>query len=237
MKHERKRELTGKTDGHVLQVAFRVFVHCLTKEPLQALKKDAAEAGFDLAIASGFRSYERQKDIWEAKARGERPLFDEEGRPFPQNGKLLTPQEKVYAICRWSALPGASRHHWGTDLDVYDKNALPSPDYRVQLSLEEVAPGGIFAPFHQWLDQKIRTDSAHGFFRPYAQDRGGVGPERWHISFAPLAQDYERDFTFEFFRNTMEEAALFLLQDTVCAHAQDLYQQFVLNKGPKRVKR
>ena len=33
------------------------------------------------------------------------------------------------AILLWSALPGASRHHWGTDFDVFDRAAVP-PDYR-----------------------------------------------------------------------------------------------------------
>ncbi len=28
-------------------------------------------------------------------------------------------QQKLSAILRWSALPGASRHHWGCDFDVF----------------------------------------------------------------------------------------------------------------------
>jgi len=30
----------------------------------------------------------------------------------------------VRAILHWSALPGASRHHWGTEIDVIDRAAL-----------------------------------------------------------------------------------------------------------------
>ena len=37
---------------------------------------------------------------------------------------------------RWSAIPGSSRHHWGTDLDVYDAAAV-TPDYQVQLTPQE----------------------------------------------------------------------------------------------------
>ena len=206
------------------------LIHRSIEEPLRALKEDAEEAGFDLAVASGYRSYERQKSIWEAKARGEQPLLDETGHPLPSEGRLLKPKEKVYAICRWSSIPGASRHHWGTDLDIFDRKALPSQDYRLQLSLEEVALGGIFDPFHRWLNQKIRTNSAYGLFRPYEVDRGGVGPERWHISFAPWSREYERDFTFELFLKTMETSS-FLLRDIVCTHARDLYRRFVLNEG------
>ena len=36
----------------------------------------------------------------------------------------LSPAERIEAILRWSALPGASRHHWGTDLDLIDAHAI-----------------------------------------------------------------------------------------------------------------
>ncbi|NIM47861.1 MAG: D-alanyl-D-alanine carboxypeptidase family protein, partial [Gemmatimonadales bacterium] len=85
---------------------------------------------------------------------------------------------------RWSALPGASRHHWGTDLDVYDLAARPE-GYEVELIPEEVDAGGMFGPLHEWLDGRIAADAAFGFFRPYERDRQGVAPERWHLSYAP----------------------------------------------------
>ena len=61
------------------------------------------------------------------------------------------------------------------------------PGYVLQLSPPEVAVGGIFDPLHRWLDERMAEDRSHGFFRPYAVDRGGVAPERWHLSYAPLA--------------------------------------------------
>ena len=59
--------------------------------------------------------------------------------------------------------------------------------YKLQLSPAEVAPGGLFDPLHRWLDERMAADDSFGFFRPYAQDRGGVACERWHLSYAPLA--------------------------------------------------
>ena len=38
----------------------------------------------------------------------------------------------MVGILEWSALPGASRHHWGSEFDVFDLAALPE-GYRVQL--------------------------------------------------------------------------------------------------------
>ncbi len=34
----------------------------------------------------------------------------------------------------------------------------------------------------------MKTPREFGFYRPYAVDRGGVHPEPWHLSYAPLAQ-------------------------------------------------
>jgi hypothetical protein len=33
----------------------------------------------------------------------------------------------------------------------------------------------------------MASGASRGFFRPYARDRGGVAPERWHLSYAPLS--------------------------------------------------
>jgi hypothetical protein len=38
----------------------------------------------------------------------------------------------------------------------------------------------------------MAAGESRGFYRPYAVDRGGVAPERWHLSYAPLAAACER---------------------------------------------
>jgi LAS superfamily LD-carboxypeptidase LdcB len=91
---------------------------------------------------------------------------------------------------RFSALPGLSRHHWGSDIDVYDAAALPD-GYRLQLTLAETQAEGPFAALHRWLDERIAANRSYGFYRPYAVDLGGIAPEPWHLSYAPLAQHYE----------------------------------------------
>ena len=72
--------------------------------------------------------------------------------------------------CAGRRLPGGSRHHWGTDVDVIDAAALP-PDYRVQLVPEEYAPGGVFERLTPWLDANM---ARFGFYRPYATGHGGA---------------------------------------------------------------
>ena len=53
------------------------IVHTQLMAPLQSLTQRAAQEGFDLCVASGFRSFERQLVIWNAKAEGLRPVFDD----------------------------------------------------------------------------------------------------------------------------------------------------------------
>lgn len=159
----------------------RTRLHTDVIASLTALSQQAKRQGFELSVVSGFRSFNDQLGIWNAKARGKRPVLDSKSRPIDISS--LEPHALVKAILRWSALPGASRHHWGSDFDVIDAAALPA-GYKVQLIPDEVEKGGMFAPFHDWLDANM---AAFGFYRPYDQDRGGVSPERWHLSYAPLA--------------------------------------------------
>lgn len=157
--------------------------------PFQALKEAAAASGIDLAVASGFRDFERQKLIWNAKAEGTRIVHDDQGDRVSLTA-LSVPQ-KIAAIWRYSALPGTSRHHWGTDLDVYDRAVLPEGE-SPHLLPAEYAPGGPFADLQRWLFERIRNEQSFGFFQPYCVDRGGIAPEPWHLSYAPLSADYEQ---------------------------------------------
>jgi LAS superfamily LD-carboxypeptidase LdcB len=181
------RQLTGRDDSHVVILTDGHRLQQKVADSFAQLQSAAREAGFELAIASSFRPYSRQLAIWNGKASGLRSVHDDAGQPIAM--AQLSPVEQLYAILRFSALPGTSRHHWGTDLDVYDAAAMP-PGYQLQLSPPEVAPGGMFGALHSWLDERIAAGASHGFYRPYASERGGVAPERWHLSYAPFATTY-----------------------------------------------
>ena len=154
----------------------------------QRLQDAAAAAGFSPRAASAYRSFERQRAIWNSKADGTRAVLDTDGLPLDIH--TLSPAQQLVAILRWSAIPGCSRHHWGSDLDIYDAASVPA-DYRLQLTAAECSPGGPFHRFHQWLDSYLSQPDA-GFFRPYDQDRGGIAPERWHLSHTRTAARFER---------------------------------------------
>ena len=110
--------------------------------PFLNLRRAAQAEGIDLAPTSSFRDFARQLAIWNGKFSGERPMQGAGGAQL--DAATLTPRERIDAILLWSALPGASRHHWGTDLDLVDRNASEA-GYQIKLTPEEFAPGGPFA--------------------------------------------------------------------------------------------
>ncbi|MDG1165835.1 MAG: M15 family metallopeptidase [Porticoccaceae bacterium] len=217
--------LTGSTERHLTdlyagQSSSAMLVHQEIVEPLTELQQGAAQAGFDLRLCSGFRSFELQLHIWNGKLSGLRPVVDQSGTRI--NLELLSPWQQIQAVMRWSALPGASRHHWGTDIDIFDAAAMPS-DYQLQLIPEEVEGQGMFAPMHDWLDSQL---SAQGFYRPYATDTGGIAPERWHISYKPLAQTYTKALTPEVLELRLRGSELLLL-DVVLEHLDEIMQRYI----------
>lgn len=218
------RTLCGCSDRHIQVLeAMGCRVHREVVSPLSRLCEQASEAGFDLRVASGFRDFERQLHIWNLKARGHRPVLGDRGQVI--DFESLSARDKVFAILRWSALPGASRHHWGTDLDVYDAAAIPQ-DYKLQLIPEEYCGEGPFAPLSQWLSQQIARGEAQGFTRPYQEDRGGVAPEPWHLSYTPLASRFQRQLTAAGLRRVLEQTEL-ELKAAVLEHLDEIYERFV----------
>ncbi len=218
--------VTGRTHAHVVPWGgSKLFIHSGVTSALAELERRAAGAGFSLSVVSGFRDFESQLRIWNLKARGQRQLLDARGQPL--EFAKLSPQQIVFAILRWSALPGGSRHHWGTDLDVIDARTVP-PGYQVQLTPAEVEPGGIFGPLHDWLDENM---DELGFFRPYREDLGGVSPERWHLSFAPLAESYLEALTLELLESVIEAADM-ELKDVVLDELETIYDRYVNGISP-----
>lgn len=224
--------LVGQDEGHLCSEddasTIGAVVHRDVVDPLLELRAAAGTEGFTLALDSGFRSFDRQLSIWNRKASGQRAVLDSDARPIDIN--TLTPRDLVFAILRWSALPGASRHHWGTDIDVFDSAAMPD-GYQVELIPAEVNRGGMFAPLHEWLDGRIANRTAFGFFRPYDRDRSGVAPERWHLSYAPLASSYLQQMSPDVLRVAVENADM-LLKDEVLKHLDEIYARFVTNINP-----
>jgi len=151
---------------------------------------EAKKHGFEPKIESGYRSFDRQLLIWNEKALGKRKILDKNGKSV--NIAELSELELMKTILLWSALPGTSRHEWGTDIDVIDAAAVPE-DYEAELTMEESF--GVFGKFHKWLNLQIESGNSFGFRRVFLPDIGRVQPEPWHLSYYPKAREFEQRFT------------------------------------------
>lgn len=216
-------ELTGRSRSHVVQLEDPpCALHREVVEPFLAMRAAAARDGIDLVPFSSFRDFDRQLAIWNAKARGERELRGPGGELL--DARALGEDARVRAILCWSALPGASRHHWGTDFDVMDRAALPE-GYRLQVIPEEFAADGVFARLDAWLKQHA---TRFGFYRPYTTFRGGVRPEPWHLSHAAVAGEALRQFSAPALREALDAAPL---EDRAAVERllPDIIERYVMN--------
>ena len=213
--------LTGKSTEHLVKDQGH-WIHQKALPAWQTLRESAGQEGFDIQAVSIFRSYERQLTIWNEKAKGLRPLQDEEGNIIEHSS--LSQNEILSAILLWSAIPGAGRHHWGTELDIYDQSALGSGE-TIQLTPQEVE--GPFAPMHTWLDQNLHS---FDFFRPYDRDLGGVSVEKWHLSYAPVSQLYFKEYDFELFEKVIANPLPKLeLRELIWQRREEVFNKYVRN--------
>lgn len=147
----------------------------LRKEAIDGFKTMADEAkkdGVTLKIVSATRNFYSQKAIWEAKWNGTRADWKDVATKYPEA------VDRAKAILRYSSMPGTSRHHWGTDIDI---NSV-EPDYF--LTKKGKAE-------YDWL---VKNASRFGFCQPYSPkdaDRpNGYEEEKWHWSYMPLSKNF-----------------------------------------------
>lgn len=214
--------LTGLDSSLMQPIAEHHLLHQQVLPAFAALTAAMAQDGIELKVASAWRSFERQAKIWHAKCAGLRPVYNSEQQIVDMT--RLDGLAKLEAIMLFSALPGASRHHWGTELDIYDAAAVPA-DYQPQLLPAEYASGGPFYKLALWLECHAAD---YGFFLPYKYYQGGVAAEPWHISYLPLATLYQAAFSLEWLQNTLSNNPI-AEQQSVLKHLPALYSRFITN--------
>jgi len=138
----------------------------LRKEAFESFKlmwESAQKSGISLKIISSTRNFEQQKAIWEGK-------WGRFAKEAPE------PKARALKILEYSSMPGSSRHHWGTDIDINDLN---NPSFE---------KGGKHEKVYEWL-----AAHAHefGFCQPYTAGRPyGYHEEKWHWSYTPLSMSF-----------------------------------------------
>jgi LAS superfamily LD-carboxypeptidase LdcB len=146
-------------------------------EAFSKMRLAAKDSGITIYSVSSYRDFNRQKGIWERKwARYE--------------SKGLKGINIANEIIKYSTIPGTSRHHWGTDLDVIDTNIKLSGD---KLLAKHFMKEGAYDKLHTWL---TKNASDYGFYLVYTNDvsRKGFNYEPWHLSYKPIAQEMFRAY-------------------------------------------
>jgi len=162
-------ELMGKADIPLFGEGIN-----LRKEAHDAfvdMKKAAYQAGIDIKIVSSYRSFAHQQAIFERKF----IAYTEDD--------ALEPLQAIDKIIEYSTIPGTSRHHWGTDMDITDGYIQTEGDVLVA---EKFEPGGPFERLKNWMDEHAGKFNFHIVYTDNPKRRG-FKYEPWHYSYAPLS--------------------------------------------------
>ncbi|WP_289030704.1 M15 family metallopeptidase [uncultured Paraglaciecola sp.] len=218
-------QILGKDESQLVKLANGFLILPKVAEAFNALQQAAKVDSIDIQIASSYRSFDRQKRIWENKWSGKTQLLDANENPI--DASTLTDWQKIQAILTWSALPGASRHHWGTDLDVYDKTKIDESGSPLHLVCSEYDENGPCFELSQWL-AKYAAD--FGFIRPYSVYKGGIAREPWHLSYKDLSEPIIKQLSPEMLLATLKQSQVLGLAALV-KNMPEIYSRFVLNQG------
>lgn len=135
-----------------------------------SMAEKASQSGITLIIKSSTRNFEYQKGIWEKKWSGETILDD-----GTKASDIKSIKQRALKILEYSSMPGTSRHHWGTDIDINDfENAYFTK--------------GEGKKVYEWMKENA---AKYGFCQVYSNKektgRTGYNEERWHWSFMPVS--------------------------------------------------
>ncbi|MBI1768811.1 MAG: M15 family metallopeptidase [Bacteroidetes bacterium] len=162
--------------------ALNRFLRKETFEAFKRMSEAAKKDGVKLIIVSATRNFDYQKKIWEDKWNGKVKVGNKDLTTIADFN------ERARLILLYSAMPGTSRHHWGTDIDINE----------TETEYFETDEG---KKVYQWLTAHANE---YGFCQPYtskANGRTGYEEEKWHWSYMPLSKillaEYKNQIRFE----------------------------------------
>jgi len=127
---------------------------------IEKMIREAREQGVKIKIVSSYRSFNHQNRIWKRK-------YD----AFIKKG--FSPKKAVEKVKEYTAIPGTSRHHWGTDVDLSNGKSKLINSVNVKYS--------------KWMNENAHK---YGFYRVYTNNkfRAGYKYESWHYSYRKLSK-------------------------------------------------
>lgn len=137
----------------------------------QKMWTHATQDGLKLVIRSATRNFDYQKGIWERKWTGQTGLSD-----GTKATDLSDPTQRALKILLYSSMPGTSRHHWGTDIDL---NSFENKWFESGEGLK----------LYNWM---LAHADTYGFCQVYTAKGNhrphGYEEEKWHWSYKPLSE-------------------------------------------------
>ncbi|MEM9545022.1 MAG: M15 family metallopeptidase [Bacteroidota bacterium] len=182
----------------------------LRKDVLEAYIKmynAAKKDGIALQIRSATRNFNYQKGIWERKWTGATKLSD--GTNAAKD--IQNPVERALKILEYSSMPGTSRHHWGTDIDL---NSFSNAYF-------EKGEGKLI---YDWLSNNAATYGFCQSYTPKGSERPtGYNEEKWHWTYQVLGKEITL-----YARQNLKNAMITGFQGAETAGVVDVVGNYVL---------
>jgi len=211
-----KFDPTGRTDFALVPVKYNIagYKMYLRKETLSAflnMTEAALRDDIKLTITSATRNFDYQKNLWNNKWQGV-TFVDGKDLSKSISGEL----ERFQTILNYSAAPGTSRHHWGTEVDI---NSVVPKFFETEKGKK----------VYEWLNENALS---FGFCQVYSEKGinrpAGYNEEKWHWSYLPLA----RNFTQEY-KNLIKDSDISGFDGDQYTADENLIQDYVLGINPE----
>lgn len=198
-------------DSVILGITNDVYLLRETLDAFLAMKSAAKKDGINLKVASATRNFNYQRDMWNAEWTGETLIRGENfAKNFP-NGP-----DRFRKILEYTAVPGTSRHHWGTDIDINGASPLY---FEIEKGVQE----------YLWL---VKNAPKFGFCQTYrareVDRRTGYNEEKWHWTYLPLSRPLAEEY-----KNLITEGDLTGFNGDQYVKDFDLINNYVLQINPE----
>jgi hypothetical protein len=178
---------------------------------------NAHASGIRMIIMSGHRTFFEQACEW-----------DPRWITLAGENRFGNDLERTKHLLQYRSMPGTSRHHWGTDIDLNSirEDYFQSEEGRM---------------LYEWLEKNAPL---YGFYQPYTvrcdERKSGYCEEKWHWSYRPIAQLMLEKYVatvskedIKGFKGDRFVKDLDIISDWVCGIDKSLYDTLIFKVNSK----
>ncbi|MEA3448417.1 MAG: M15 family metallopeptidase [Bacteroidota bacterium] len=153
-----------------------IYLRKHTYEAFLKMHQAALKDSIDLIIRSGTRTFYEQRYLWNQKFTGKR----KHGKGYLN--QHLSDSAKVANLLAYTAVPGTSRHHWGTDIDINETSHV-------------YFKRGKGKKVYGWLQENAADYGFYQVYVPFGNKRTtGYNTEEWHWTYKPESDKFTRAY-------------------------------------------